>query len=226
MFLTNYHATVFMHRSPDVLDNRIWVSAPVWWDQNPYVAWLYALQQAEQLSSQKQCLPRLLLPFTGASCHARPPQAKAQQEQGAMTASRKRQRPAEQHISSLASSARRTRPRTAEQHPAQHDASPGSMPERGRQSLRMQAGSDEGHEEDNQRSPIAREAEHSAGLDAGDILPLSALGEKIVELWDGELGHAYKVRHPPSPVLLCTCKSPAHHVMEQQLPAVVVYMIS
>ena len=212
MFLTNRDVTVFMHRSPDVLDNTIWVSAPVWWDQCPRVAWLYALQQAAQLRSRKQILPRLLVPRSGA-CHRitlRKQEAAQQQQlaagghQGAMIASRKRQRPAEQHTLSLASSARRKRPRTAEQHPDQPNASACNMPQRSRQSLQMQGSSNEGHEEGGQPFPMAWEAEQ-ADLDEEDILPLSALGEEIVELWEGDCGYTLKVRPPPFASQLCAC---------------------
>ena len=211
MFISSYHVTVFMRRSPDVLDNRIWVSAPVWWDQNPRVAWLHALQQAEQLGSQKQSLPRLLVPFTGA-CSRITPQLQLQQQpaagghQRALPALRKRRRPAEHHVIGPTSSSRRTRPRTAEQHSAQHGSSAGSLPQRALQSRRLQASSDEGKEEDKDSQPsfMAREAKLPAGLDAEDILPLSALGEKIVELCYDNHRHILKVRHPPFPVSLYT----------------------
>ena len=67
LVLTDYNVTVFLRRSGDVKDNRLWASELVWADQhNPpaRAAWLNALQEAHKLRLLKQMLPRAGVPHT------------------------------------------------------------------------------------------------------------------------------------------------------------------
>ena len=61
LVLTDHNATVFLRRSKDVKDNRLWASKPVWVDQHfppARAAWVNGLQQAKKLRCLKQALPR------------------------------------------------------------------------------------------------------------------------------------------------------------------------
>lgn len=67
LILSNYNVTLFMKRSEDVQDKRLWVSTPIWWDSTDpsvRVCWLYALQQALEMKSWKAKLPSRLVPPT------------------------------------------------------------------------------------------------------------------------------------------------------------------
>ncbi len=63
--LTSFNATVFLKRSSDVTDNRVWAAEPIWVDQPgtpARAAWANGLLEAESLSSLKQRLSRTLVP--------------------------------------------------------------------------------------------------------------------------------------------------------------------
>jgi hypothetical protein len=65
--ISNYHVTVFLKRSEDVQDKRLWASQPVWWDQEQPSArscWLWALHEATQMQHLKCKLSRLAVPQT------------------------------------------------------------------------------------------------------------------------------------------------------------------
>ena len=65
--ISNYHVTVFLKRSEDVQDKRLWASQPVWWDQQQPSArscWLWALHEATQLQHVKCKVSRLAVPQT------------------------------------------------------------------------------------------------------------------------------------------------------------------
>ncbi len=69
--ISNYHVTVFLKRSEDVQDKRLWASQPVWWDQQQPSArscWLWALHEATQKQHLKCKLPRLAVPQTDIGC--------------------------------------------------------------------------------------------------------------------------------------------------------------
>lgn len=66
-FVTNYHVTVFLKRSTDVMDKRIWASEPIWfdWTDPPARAcWVHLLQLAVQMQPLKRSLPRVVVPST------------------------------------------------------------------------------------------------------------------------------------------------------------------
>lgn len=66
-FLTNYHVTVFLKRSADVMDKRIWASEPIWYDRiHPpaRACWVHGLQLAQQMQPLKRSLPRVVVPPT------------------------------------------------------------------------------------------------------------------------------------------------------------------
>lgn len=65
--ISNYHVTVFVKRSEDVQDKRLWASHPIWWDQQQPSArscWLWALHEATQLQHLKCKLSHLAVPQT------------------------------------------------------------------------------------------------------------------------------------------------------------------
>ena len=75
LVLTDYNATVFLRRSKDVKDNRLWASEPVWVDQHhppAFAAWINALQQAKNLRCLKQALPRARVPHPLEERHTQP----------------------------------------------------------------------------------------------------------------------------------------------------------
>ena len=91
--LTNYDVTIFLKRSQDVKDKRLWASEPIWFDDTsppPQVFWLYGLQTAHQLQGWKERLPRADVP-----------------------ASRKRKLIAEEQAKGASSASRHVRPRKA-----------------------------------------------------------------------------------------------------------------
>ncbi|CAL5229058.1 g12307 [Coccomyxa viridis] len=66
--VTDYRVAFFMSRSPDVMDKRIRISDPVWWDQAKPSAkayWLRFMRLAAERHSEKAALARELVPFTG-----------------------------------------------------------------------------------------------------------------------------------------------------------------
>ncbi|EIE18322.1 hypothetical protein COCSUDRAFT_60291 [Coccomyxa subellipsoidea C-169] len=72
LILTNYHVTVFLKRSADVQDKRLWASPPIWWDSTDPPAracWLYSLEQAHSMRAMKQKLPRFAVPPTMKGYH-------------------------------------------------------------------------------------------------------------------------------------------------------------
>ena len=110
LILTNYHVTIFLKRSDNVQDKRLWASEPVWFDQTEPPArasWVHGLQQAQELRNLKQSLPRAIVPPTVQGYHIqlRPREAQGQRQQGA----------AEQQAGEAGSAARRKHPRAAEQ---------------------------------------------------------------------------------------------------------------
>ncbi|CAL5224743.1 g7476 [Coccomyxa viridis] len=91
--LTNYDVTIFLKRSQDVKDKRLWASEPIWFDDTsppPQVFWLYGLQTAHQLQGWKERLPRADVP-----------------------ANRKRKLIAEEQAKGASSASRHVRPRKA-----------------------------------------------------------------------------------------------------------------
>ena len=87
-FLTNYQVTVFLKRSADVMDKRIWASDPIWFDQtNPpaRACWVHGLRLAEQMEPLKRNLPRAVVPPTleGYLIQLRPQQAHHSDNQAA-----------------------------------------------------------------------------------------------------------------------------------------------
>lgn len=91
LVITNYRVTVFLKRSPDVKDKRLWASEPIWLDDTsppPRVSWLHGLQLAHELQGWKASLPRADVP-----------------------ASRKRKLIAEESANGVSSDSRRVMPR-------------------------------------------------------------------------------------------------------------------
>lgn len=75
LFLSTYHVSIFLKRSPDVQDKRLWASTPIWWDQRDppaRVCWVYALMQSGDMFKLKQSLPRFAVPHTREGYHIFP----------------------------------------------------------------------------------------------------------------------------------------------------------
>ena len=68
MIVSNYACTIFLVRSIDVHDKRLWVSPPVWWNDTEVPAracWLSFLNEMEQRIPWKRLLSRTQVPATG-----------------------------------------------------------------------------------------------------------------------------------------------------------------
>ena len=86
LVLTDYNVTIFLRRSGDVKDNRLWASEPVWADQQSppaRAAWLNALQQAHKLRFLKPMLPRTGVRHPLEKRHTQPLHPKSHQRQAA-----------------------------------------------------------------------------------------------------------------------------------------------
>lgn len=198
LILTNYHVTVFLKRSENVQDKRLWASEPIWFDQTDPPArasWVHGLQQAEELRDLKQRLPRAIVPPTleGYHIQPRPQQSHKQRQQGAAelhavkeqqateagsAACRKRQRTAEQQVDEPISSARPLRRRTTHV------------------SLCLQASSlsGKGYEMDSHSSFAPQPAVADlTGPGAEETLTLSELGLTGELLGAGQYGYTLKV---------------------------------
>ena len=189
LILTNYHVTVFLKRSEDVQDKRLWASEPIWCDQADPPArasWLHGLQQAQELRNLKQRLPRAVVPPTVQGYHIqlRPREAHRQRQQAA----------GEQQATEAGSAACRKRQRNADE--------PGSSARPVRQRtthvscLRLQARSPsgKGYEVDSHSSPAPQPA--AANLPdpgAEETLTLSELGLTGELLGAGQYGYTLKV---------------------------------
>jgi len=201
LILTNYHVTVFLKRSGNVLDKRLWASEPIWFDQTDPPArasWLHALQQAEELRDLKQRLPRARVPPTAEGYHIqpRPQQAHMQQQQQAAaeqqaeeagSGGRSRQRRiAEQLAEEAGSGGRSQRRRIADQ--LAEEPAPISL------CLRARIPSGKGYELDFQQPPTPPPA--AANIrdpGADETLAMSELGVTDKLLGEGQYGHTLKV---------------------------------
>jgi len=181
LILTNYYVTIFLKRSEDVLDKRLWASEPIWFDQtdpSARASWLHGLQQAEELRDLKQRLPRAVVPPTLGGVHIQPSLQhvhKQQQAAEAGSAAGKQQRNAGEHADEAGSSARLVRRRV---------------------SLRLQARSpsDKGYVLDRKHSPAPPPAPVEVTYPgAEETLALSELGLTGELLGGGQHGHTLKV---------------------------------
>ena len=219
LILTNYHVTVFLKRSEDVQDKRLWASEPIWFDQaDPpaRVSWVHGLQQAQELRHLKHRLPRAVVPPTVQGYHIqlRPREARRQPQPALLSGPRKRQCTANQQADAPSSSAHHARQRSAGKpadvlsssgsqtrlRPAQQladkaSSSAGSLLQRATQSPHLQAPSATGKGyEANSHPPAAQPV--AAGLAnpaAENTLLLSELGLTGELLEEGLYGHTLKV---------------------------------
>ena len=192
LILTNYHVTIFLKRSDNVQDKRLWASEPVWFDQTDPPArasWVHGLQQAEELRDLKRRLPHAIVPPAIQRYHIqlRPREAHRQRQQAA----------AEQQADEPGSSARRKRQRAAKQQADEPSSS--ARPVRqctNRVSLRLQAHSPsgKGSKMDN-HSSLAPQPAAANLTDPGaeKTLTLSELGLTGELLGIGQYGHTLKV---------------------------------
>ena len=179
LILTNYHVTVFLKRSEDVQDKRLWASEPIWYDQTDPPArasWVHGLQQAKELRDLKRRLPRAIVSPTVEGYHIQPRPQQAHREH--QQAAAEQQVAADQQAAEagLASSRKRQRTRHV--------------------SLRLQARSPscKGYEVDSQGSLAPQQA--AANLTdsrAEETITQSELGLTGELLGAGQYGYTLKV---------------------------------
>ena len=211
LILTNYHVTVFLKRSDNVQDKRLWASEPIWFDQKDPPArasWVHGLQQAGELRNLKRRLPRAIVPPTvegyhlqmrRQEAHRQRQQAAAEQQaaEAGSAACRKRQRAAEQQADEPGSSARPVQQRIAKQQADEPSSSARPVRQRTTHvSLRLQARSPsgKGFEVDSHSSlapqPAAANLTHPG---AEKTLTLFELGLTAELLGAGQYGYTLKV---------------------------------
>ena len=201
LILTNYHVTVFLKRSDDARDKQLWASAPIWYDQTdppPRACWAHGLQQAAELRSLKQKLPRALVPPTAKGSRTQRSMQQAQGQQAAAdraggARASSRQRAAAQRADEAGSSARPMRACTIQAR-ARLEASIGPKG-KGRQVDRHSPP---------EPLPAAGELADAA---AEETLTFAELGLTGELLGGGQHGHTLKVSHllTVTPV----CQAPA-----------------
>lgn len=206
LIVTNFHVTVFMRRSDNVLDKKLFASEPIWFDQTDpplRACWVHALQQAQELRDLKRRLPRAVVPPTVEVYHIeqRPQQAHGQlgQQQHATAEQRaaaQQQAATEQQGPEAGSAPGSKRQRVAEQQVGEHSSSRRSARQRTMQkSLCLQARSEKGYEESSTHfsaAPVPAAASLSHP-EAEEMLLLSELKVTDELLGVGPFGYTFKV---------------------------------
>ena len=207
LILTNYHVTVFLRRSHDVQDKRLWASEPIWFDCTDPPAracWVHALQQAEKLRELKQKLLRAVVPPTFEGYHI---ESRPQQAQGAAV---EQQATAEQQAAEADSAASSKRQRTSRSAPpvwvrtAEEQAGDPSSSGRTLQqqrttctSLCLRARSSKGMGYTETNTPVSAEAQPAVASlsnpEAEDMLSLSELNITDELLGAGQYGYTLRV---------------------------------